>query len=92
MTQNKLKNYTGNYDAFVRTRAELLENQMKQYKWEQDQMAHMKVKFSQRTAVEEFTLLNLFSLKLRIILLVLATEVPSLHGKLKVKKRHWPRW
>lgn len=42
LTQNKLKNYTGNYDAFVRTRAELLENQMKQYKWEQDQMAHMK--------------------------------------------------
>lgn len=43
LTQNKLKYYTGNYDAFVRTRAELLENQMKQYKWEQDQMAHMKV-------------------------------------------------
>nr|QST14997.1 ABCF2 protein [Diaphanosoma celebensis] len=38
----KLKNYTGNYDAFVRTRCELLENQMKQYKWEQDQIAHMK--------------------------------------------------
>lgn len=43
LTQNKLKNYTGNYDTFVRTRSELLENQMKQYKWEQDQMAHMKV-------------------------------------------------
>lgn len=35
----------GNYDAFVRTRSELLENQMKQYNWEQDQMAHMKVSF-----------------------------------------------
>merc|ERR1712136_494675 len=40
--QCKLKNYTGNYDTFCRTRAELQENQMKQYKWEQDQIAHMK--------------------------------------------------
>lgn len=30
---------------FVKTRAELLENQMKQYNWEQDQIAHMKVIF-----------------------------------------------
>lgn len=44
LTQNKLKNYSGNYDTFVRTRSELQENQMKQYKWEQDQMAHMKVR------------------------------------------------
>jgi len=29
---------------FVKTRAELLENQMKQYNWEQDQIAHMKVR------------------------------------------------
>lgn len=28
---------------FVRTRLELLENQMKRYKWEQDQIKHMKV-------------------------------------------------
>lgn len=35
-------NFQGNYDAFVRTRLELLENQMKQYNWEQDQIAHMK--------------------------------------------------
>jgi len=40
--QCKLKNYSGNYDIFCRTRAELQENQMKQYKWEQDQIAHMK--------------------------------------------------
>ena len=33
----------GNYDAYVRTRAELEENQMKRYQWEQDQMQHMKV-------------------------------------------------
>ena len=32
----------GNYDQFVQTRCELLENQMKQYQWEQDQIAHMK--------------------------------------------------
>ena len=33
----------GNYDAYVQTRMELEENQMKRYKWEQDQIAHMKV-------------------------------------------------
>nr|XP_040577820.1 ATP-binding cassette sub-family F member 2-like [Lepeophtheirus salmonis] len=38
----KLKYYGGNYDAFIRTRVELLENQAKRYQWEQDQIAHMK--------------------------------------------------
>uniref|UniRef100_A0A1A9WSY0 ATP-binding cassette sub-family F member 2 n=1 Tax=Glossina brevipalpis TaxID=37001 RepID=A0A1A9WSY0_9MUSC len=42
MTKKRLKYYTGNYEAFVRTHMELLENQMKQYNWEQDQIAHMK--------------------------------------------------
>lgn len=42
MTGKRLKYYTGNYESFVRTRMELLENQMKQYNWEQDQIAHMK--------------------------------------------------
>ncbi|XP_066251411.1 ATP-binding cassette sub-family F member 2 [Euwallacea similis] len=42
MNKKRLKYYTGNYDAFVRTRMELLENQMKQYNWEQDQINHMK--------------------------------------------------
>lgn len=42
MTNKRLKYYTGNYESFVRTRMELLENQMKQYNWEQDQIAHMK--------------------------------------------------
>lgn len=42
LDKKRLKYYTGNYDAFVRTRLELLENQMKQYNWEQDQIAHMK--------------------------------------------------
>lgn len=37
-----LKYYGGNYDAFVQTRCEQLENQMKQYQWEQDQIQHMK--------------------------------------------------
>merc|ERR1712117_767525 len=41
--ENKvLKYYGGNYDAFVKTRLELLENQAKKYQWEQDQIAHMK--------------------------------------------------
>ena len=35
--ERKLKYYGGNYDSYVRTRAELEENQMKQYQWEQDQ-------------------------------------------------------
>uniref|UniRef100_T1JMV1 ABC transporter domain-containing protein n=1 Tax=Strigamia maritima TaxID=126957 RepID=T1JMV1_STRMM len=39
----KLKYYTGNYDAFMRTRMELLENQTKRYNWEQDQIANMKI-------------------------------------------------
>ncbi|KAJ8973493.1 hypothetical protein NQ317_018766 [Molorchus minor] len=42
INKKRLKYYTGNYDAFVRTRMELLENQMKQYNWEQDQINHMK--------------------------------------------------
>ena len=35
--------FQGNYDSFIQTRMELEENQMKRYKWEQDQIAHMKV-------------------------------------------------
>lgn len=42
MNHKRLKYYTGNYEAFIRTRMELLENQSKQYNWEQDQIAHMK--------------------------------------------------
>jgi len=42
LNKQKLQYYGGNYDAFVRTRLELLENQAKQYQWEQDQIAHMK--------------------------------------------------
>ena len=33
----------GNYDQYVQTRMELEENQMKKFKWEQDQISHMKV-------------------------------------------------
>lgn len=39
----KLHYYGGNYDAFVKTRLELLENQAKRYNWEQSQISHMKV-------------------------------------------------
>ncbi|XP_022140426.1 ABC transporter F family member 1 [Momordica charantia] len=42
MQNRKLKIYTGNYDQYVQTRSELEENQMKMYKWEQDQIASMK--------------------------------------------------
>jgi len=42
MFKNKLKFYGGNYDSFIQTRFELEENQMKRYRWEQDQISHMK--------------------------------------------------
>lgn len=42
MQSKKLKLYSGNYDQYVQTRSELEENQMKQYKWEQEQIASMK--------------------------------------------------
>lgn len=42
MDKQILNYYGGNYDIFIRTRDELIENQMKQYNWEQDQIAHMK--------------------------------------------------
>ncbi|XP_034190239.1 ATP-binding cassette sub-family F member 2 [Osmia lignaria lignaria] len=42
VNKKQLKYYSGNYEAFVKTRMELLENQAKQYNWEQDQIAHMK--------------------------------------------------
>ncbi|XP_030526670.1 ABC transporter F family member 1 [Rhodamnia argentea] len=42
MQNKKLKIYSGNYDQYVQTRSELEENQMKQYKWEQEQIASMK--------------------------------------------------
>ncbi|GKY90796.1 hypothetical protein MPSEU_000052400 [Mayamaea pseudoterrestris] len=40
--QKKLQYYDGNYDSYVKTRDEKLENQWKQYKWEQEQMKSMK--------------------------------------------------
>ena len=38
----QLKYYSGNYDQYVKTRAELEENQMKRYQSEQQAMADMK--------------------------------------------------
>merc|ERR1712241_669394 len=40
--ERRLQYYGGNYDTFMRTKMELDENQVKQYNWEQDQIAHMK--------------------------------------------------
>ncbi|XP_051217312.1 ABC transporter F family member 1 [Lolium perenne] len=42
MQNRKLKLYTGNFDQYIQTRSELEENQMKQYRWEQDQISAMK--------------------------------------------------
>eukprot|EP01042_Synura_sphagnicola_P001366 gene1366-1553_t len=41
-TKKRLVNYTGNYDTYVQTRAEMEEEQMKRFKWEQDQIKQMK--------------------------------------------------
>mmetsp|Transcript_7646 Transcript_7646/g.18892 ORF Transcript_7646/g.18892 Transcript_7646/m.18892 type:complete len:830 (-) Transcript_7646:38-2527(-) len=40
--RKKLVYYDGNYDQFVKTKTEKEENQMKQYKWEQEQIKSMK--------------------------------------------------
>lgn len=42
LDKNRLHLFTGNYDAFVKTRLELLEHQTKRFNWEQAQIAHMK--------------------------------------------------
>lgn len=42
MRQKSLKVFGGNYDSYMKVRSELDDNQMKQYKWEQDQISHMK--------------------------------------------------
>merc|ERR1719468_142702 len=42
MDGRKLKVYGGNYDTYMKTRTEQVEAQMKQYNWEQEQIAHMK--------------------------------------------------
>jgi ATP-binding cassette, subfamily F, member 2 len=38
----KLEYYNGNYDTFIKTKEDLEINQMKQYKWEQEQIKSMK--------------------------------------------------
>eukprot|EP00891_Asterochloris_glomerata_P004353 jgi/Astpho2/4353/fgenesh1_pg.00066_%23_4_t len=42
MHQQKLHYYGGNYDTYIRTRQEQEDAQMKQYRWEQDQISNMK--------------------------------------------------
>jgi len=42
LKSKKLEYYGGNYDTYVKARAEKEENQMKQYNWEQEQIRHMK--------------------------------------------------
>lgn len=42
LTKKSLQYYTGNYDQYIQTRAELETNQAKKYQREQDEIAHMK--------------------------------------------------
>jgi ATPase subunit of ABC transporter with duplicated ATPase domains len=44
LKDKKLTYYTGNYDQFVQTRADIEEDQMKRFQWEQDQIKQMKVR------------------------------------------------
>jgi ATP-binding cassette, subfamily F, member 2 len=38
MQQKKITTYAGNYDTYVTARAQMEEQQMKKYNWEQDQV------------------------------------------------------
>lgn len=38
----KLQNFRGNYDSYVKTRADREIEQQKKYEWEQEQIRHMK--------------------------------------------------
>lgn len=40
--RKKLQYFDGNYDQYIKTKSEKDENQMKQYKWEQEQIKSMK--------------------------------------------------
>eukprot|EP00197_Chlamydomonas_leiostraca_P012156 CAMPEP_0202866876 /NCGR_PEP_ID=MMETSP1391-20130828/8410_1 /ASSEMBLY_ACC=CAM_ASM_000867 /TAXON_ID=1034604 /ORGANISM="Chlamydomonas leiostraca, Strain SAG 11-49" /LENGTH=447 /DNA_ID=CAMNT_0049546863 /DNA_START=81 /DNA_END=1420 /DNA_ORIENTATION=- len=42
MQKKKLNYYSGNYDQYILTREENEENQMKRFKWEQEQISNMK--------------------------------------------------
>ena len=42
LRKSKLYPYTGNYDTYVKTRAEIESNQMKQYAKQQEDIAHIK--------------------------------------------------
>ncbi|GMI39262.1 hypothetical protein TeGR_g392, partial [Tetraparma gracilis] len=41
-SKKRLEYYSGNYDSFVKTKSEKVENQWKAYRWEQDQIKSMK--------------------------------------------------
>ena len=42
MHRRKMFYYSGNYDAFVKTKEELLEHQAKRFKYQQMKLAHLK--------------------------------------------------
>lgn len=77
MSKRRLKYFTGNYEAFVRTRMELLENQMKQYNWEQDQISHMKVTIFNQILIYSTTLVHKDFITLFVFLLFLSgVQIP----------------
>ena len=89
LDKQKLQYYGGNYDAFVRTRLELLENQAKRYQWEQDQIAHMKVKcFECDKEMMRLISRNFF----RTTLPDLVMAVPNWLDKLSPRKKLLPKW
>ena len=105
LDQKTLKHYGGNYDAFIKTKAELEENQEKRYQWEQDQIAHMKVTFySQLTRCKceliilkynchKHSIFQIVSYFLfRTILLDSVMAAQNWPVKRSLKKKHSPKW
>ena len=59
-TKKKLEYYNGNYDTFVKTKEDDMINQLKKYKWEQEQIKSMK----EYVSYNKFTLVFVISLLL----------------------------
>ena len=83
LKKKKLHYYTGNYDSFVQTRAEMEEEQMKRYKWEQDQIKQMKV-----LTVQAFFISDVDRNTSRDS----DMELPKMPSRLRARKRLWKKW
>ena len=72
----------GNYDSYLRTRAELEDAQTKKHKWEQDQISHMKeyiarfghgsAKLARQAQSKEKTLEKMVRMRINLVARVLS--------------------